>query len=119
MASPVNSEQWAVNSQPSSAEIVGYGANEIWVDVDAASAGMLVMSEVFYPGWNARVNDRAVEVLRANYLFRAVEIPAGASRVKFKYEPVTFTVGIGLGAITILALAGFGIWAQKKSGTSQ
>ena len=89
------------------------------MDVNTASAGVLVMSEVFYPGWNARVNDRDAPVLRANYLFRAVEIPAGASRVKFKYAPITFMVGVGLNAITVLVLAGFGIWSKKKSETSQ
>jgi hypothetical protein len=113
-----NSEQWAVNSQPSTVNIVGYGPNEIWVDVEAASAGVLVMSEVFYPGWNARVNERDAPVLRANYLFRAVEIPAGTSRVKFKYAPISFSIGVGLSAITVLVLAGFGIWSKKKSGTS-
>jgi uncharacterized membrane protein YfhO len=73
---------------------------------------------VFYPGWNARVNERDAPVLRANYLFRAVEIPAGTSRVKFKYAPISFSIGVGLSAITVLVLAGFGIWSKKKSGTS-
>jgi hypothetical protein len=113
------SRQSSVVSQQSTVNIVGYGPNEIWVDVNTASAGVLVMSEVFYPGWNARVNDRDAPVLRANYLFRAVEIPAGASRVKFKYAPITFMVGVGLNAITVLVLAGFGIWSKKKSETSQ
>ncbi|HEX7593339.1 MAG TPA: YfhO family protein, partial [Anaerolineae bacterium] len=47
---PVNSGQWAVNSGQSAAKVIGYGPNEIVLDVNAPSAGVLVLSEVYYPG---------------------------------------------------------------------
>jgi uncharacterized membrane protein YfhO len=83
------------------------------LDVDAPSAGVLVLSEVFYPGWRAWVNDREVEVLRANYLFRAVEISAGAQRVRLLFDPLSFKVGAGLFLVTAVALVGWSVWRRK------
>jgi hypothetical protein len=112
--SAVSRQRSAVSSQRSAVKIVGYGPNEIWLDVDAPSAGVLVLNEVYYPGWRAWVNDREVEILRANYLFRAVEIPAGAQRVRLLYDPASFKVGVGLCAITMLALIGWFVWQVRK-----
>jgi Ca2+/Na+ antiporter len=97
-------EDTSVIGHRSSVTIVGYGPNEIWLDVETARAGMLVFSEVFYPGWRAWVNEREVEIVRANYLFRAVQVPAGASRVRLLYEPRTFHVGIGWFVLTLVGL---------------
>ena len=104
----------ALGSQPSVVKIVGYGPNEILLDVNAASAGVLVLSEVYYPGWRAWVNDREVEVLRANYLFRAMEISAGAQRVRLLYAPWSFKIGAGLFAVTAVALIGWFVWKVRR-----
>ncbi|MCI0478836.1 MAG: YfhO family protein, partial [Anaerolineales bacterium] len=110
----ISGQPSAVSGQPSAVKIVGYGPNEIWLDVDAPSAGVLVLSEVYYPGWRAWVNDREVEVLRANYLFRAVEVSPGAQRVRLLYDPWSFKIGVGLCAITILVLIGWFVWRVRK-----
>jgi hypothetical protein len=96
------------------AQIVGYGPNEIALDVRAVGGGLLVLSEVYYPGWRAWVNDREVSVLRANYLFRAVALDAGASRVRLLYDPLSFKTGAGIFAVTTLALIGWFVWRRKK-----
>lgn len=88
-------------------KIVGYGPNAIALDTDAATAGILILSEVWYPGWRAWVDDHEVEVLHADYLYRAVELPAGAHRVRFQYDPGSFKLGLGLSGITIIMLGGF------------
>jgi uncharacterized membrane protein YfhO len=73
-----------------------------------------VLSEVYYPGWRAWVNDREVEVLRANYLFRAMEISAGAQRVRLLYAPWSFKIGAGLFAVTAVALIGWFVWKVRR-----
>ncbi len=110
-------------TQNADVKIIGYGTNEILLQTNASSAGILVLSEVYYPGWRAWVTDptpgpsperrgeREVEVLRANYLFRAIELPAGAHRVRFLYDPASFKLGAGLFALTLLMLIG---WAARK-----
>lgn len=104
LENPSAAGESTVNSEQSTVKIVGYGANEIVLEVNASSAGWLVLSEVFYPGWKAWVDNQETPVLRANYLFRAIELPAGTHRVRFKYEPMTFTLGAGLALITFVAL---------------
>jgi uncharacterized membrane protein YfhO len=47
----------------------------------------LVLSEVFYPGWEARLDGREVEILCANYIFRAVLVPRGEHTVSLRYRP--------------------------------
>ncbi len=111
---PVSGGPPAGNSGSSSAKIVGYGPNEILLDVNAPSAGVLVLSEIYYPGWRAWVDDREVEVLRADSLFRAVELSAGAHRVRLLYDPASFKLGVGLFAVTALALTAWGVRKRKR-----
>lgn len=96
------------------AQIVGYGPNEILLDVRAAGGGILVLSEVYYPGWRAWENDREVEILRANYLFRAIELPADAQRIRLVYDPPLFKLGAGLFALTVIGLIGGWMWTRRK-----
>ncbi len=110
------SSQQAVGSSQATVKIVGYGPNEILLDVNAPGAGVLVLSEVYYPGWRAWVDDREVDVLRADYLFRAVELPAGAHRVRMLYDPPLFKIGVGLFALTGIALTAWGVWKKKRRG---
>lgn len=58
--------------------------------------GLLVLSEVNYPGWQAYVNGRATRIYEAYGILRAVLLPAGESVVEFRYRPLTFFLGAGL-----------------------
>ena len=112
---PTTASTPAVSRQPSAVKIVGYGPNEIFLDANAPGAGVLILSEVYYPGWRAWVNDSEVEVLRANYLFRAVELPAGVQHVRLLYDPPLFKIGAGLFAVTVFALIGWFAWRKRKN----
>ena len=62
-------------------------ANSVLVEVEAEQAGILVLHDIFYPGWTARIDGDEAPVMRANILFRSVEIPAGHHLVRFEYHP--------------------------------
>jgi hypothetical protein len=66
-----------------------YRANSVAIDVDAPRAGILVLHDPFYPGWQVTVNGVRQPLLHANLLFRGVEVPAGRSRVEFRFEPLS------------------------------
>lgn len=56
-------------------------------NVNTNSPALLFLADNFYPGWKAKVNGRDAKIYRANYTFRAVEVPKGRSSVEFYYSP--------------------------------
>ena len=73
--------------------IVTYEPEHISLEVQAASEGYLVLTDTYYPGWIATVDGQQTPIERADVLFRAVKVPAGAHRVEFRYEPQSFAIG--------------------------
>jgi len=73
------------------------------VKVQAWRPCMLVLSETYFPGWTATVNGQATKILPAYHAFRAVYLPAGEHTVAFSYKPVSFSIGIIVSIITIVA----------------
>jgi uncharacterized membrane protein YfhO len=86
------------------------------IDVTAANSGMLVLSEMYYPGWVAKVNGQATKIYRVDGGLRGIPVSAGGNRVEVEYASTTFRVGA---AISLLTLACFLIgWylTWKRSG---
>ena len=85
-----------------SVQLKEYENNEIVFEVSTEENGLLVTAEVLYPGWNVYVDNEKKEIVHTNYLFRGVEIPKGSHVVKYKYEPLSYRVGIGFLVVTLL-----------------
>jgi hypothetical protein len=67
---------------------------------------LLVLTDVHYPGWIATVDGVEVPILRADYAFRAVSVPAGEHLVEFRYRPASVRYGAwgSLAGLVILSL---------------
>ena len=109
--------------EPSAAEpvpeIVRYEPARIDIKVQAAAPALLVLSDLFYPGWEATVDGRPAEILRANYVMRAVAIPEGAHEVRFLYRPASFRAGVAASAAGCLAVAlliSWRLWTRRRRG---
>jgi hypothetical protein len=72
-----------------SARIVEYSVNDVTVEVESDRAGVLVLHDLYYPGWEVTVDGESRPLLRANLLFRGVEVPAGRHRVAFGFRPLS------------------------------
>jgi hypothetical protein len=72
-----------------------YENGDLDVDTNTTRDGYLVLSEVYYPGWRARIDGRDVPVERADYLITALPLPAGKHHVAYRYDPISFKVGAG------------------------
>jgi hypothetical protein len=74
------------------------------VTVETTSRGWLVMPDVWYPGWKARIDDDSTELMHANFLFRAVEVPEGIHEVEVIYQPLSFYLGILISLVVLLGI---------------
>ncbi len=69
------------------ARIVTYANTEVTVDVEAASGGFLLLNDVWHPWWRAEVDGAPAPILKADVLFRAVQVEPGRHRVRFVFHP--------------------------------
>ncbi|MBC8506497.1 MAG: YfhO family protein [Anaerolineales bacterium] len=84
--------------------------NHLQINVKGDSFGWLIVSDVWYPGWQVSVDGIPAQLLRANYLFRAVQIPQGEHTVQFDYRPLEFYIGA---LLSFVILGAYLIAAQK------
>lgn len=91
---------------------------QLVLSVDAPQAGFVVLTDTFYPGWQASVDDAPAVIWPANVAFRAVAVPAGPHRVKFWYRPQSFIVGAWISVLTVGATLLAGLVAYRRAGSS-
>jgi hypothetical protein len=89
-------------------EITRYEAREVTLRVETACTGLVVLSDTYFPGWQATVNDEPADIHPTNMALRGVVVEAGASEVVFRYQPGNFRVGIfvAFGAVVTVVAVG-------------
>jgi uncharacterized membrane protein YfhO len=98
------------------AEVTFYSPNKIVVQASLSSPGLLVLSELCYPGWRAYDNGQEVKIHRANYLMRSVHLEAGRHTVEFVYDPLSFRVGRWVSAGAVLGLIVYVVSVIRRRG---
>ena len=88
-------------------ELVAYEPNYLKYEVDSPTGGTIVFSEIYYPGWRSSIDGQEADHGRANYILRAMNVPAGKHVVEFSFDPVSLhvTENIAFIALGILVLA--------------
>jgi hypothetical protein len=85
-------------------------------DVEAEGQTALVVRDGFDPAWHATVNGASAPVWRANARHLAVPVSAGLSRVELRHRPWQLPVGLALGGLRALVLAGL-CWPRRRTGS--
>jgi hypothetical protein len=85
--------------------IIQYSPETVRIDVQTAAAGMLVLSDVIYPAWRARVDDAPAKFYVADGELRAVAIPSGIHTLEFQYSSAALPLGAAITGLTVLVLA--------------
>jgi hypothetical protein len=96
----------AVQDTASIVQITSYEPNRLTYDVNSGKGGVLVFSEIYYPGWTATVDGQAVEIGRVNYILRAIHIQPGQHQVELAFFPksVNMTETVAYIAFALLLL---------------
>jgi hypothetical protein len=72
-----------------SVTIKSYRRNSVLLDVNTDRKSIVVLHDIYYPGWEATVDGKVEPILRTNVLFRGVEVPAGHHVVEFEFRPMS------------------------------
>ena len=101
-------------------ELFTYQPNHLVYEASTKSPQLAVFSEVYYPkGWNAYINGKPAEYFRANYVLRAMVIPAGNNKIEFKFEPKVIQTGSTISLVSsiiflLILLSGLYFAFRKK-----
>jgi hypothetical protein len=89
------------------ADIQSYTNNTIGLKVFTPKKGILVLSEIYFPGWNAYVDGQATHIYRADWSLRALVVDQGEHKIELRYEPTSFFHGAAISLSTLgLCIAG-------------
>jgi O-antigen/teichoic acid export membrane protein len=123
---PIPETLWPL--QP--ADVITYAPNSVFIDVEMPGPGWLVLADSYSPGWKAYRSDLTeyipdpkaepegeveLDIVRANGNFRAVWLEAGDHRVRFKYTPMSFKLGLYgsfMAVIVLILLVAFWLWGR-------
>ena len=88
------------------ARITRYEPNRVTIEVSTSEAAILLLADVNYPGWKAYIDSDETPIATGNYLFRAVEVPAGDHVIEFRYESDVIRTGEIISAVSFALLIG-------------
>ena len=99
--------------------LTNYSPDELKYRYNATHDAMVVFSEIYYAdGWQAFIDGKPVPHLRADYVLRALPVPAGAHTIEFKFEPKAYAVGNGVSLVAsialLLALVAAGMYVARR-----
>jgi hypothetical protein len=102
-------------------EILQRTPTSLTLNVDSPTDGLLVLSEVYFPGWRAVLDGQTTRILRTDYVLRGVPVAAGQHRLELMYRPLTFIWGAAISGLTlaVVALLGVRLCRRRKARTSQ
>jgi len=108
-----------VLSPESAARIVKYQPNRLTIETSASMPTVLVVSEIFYPGWEVSVDGQPGQLLLTDYLLRGVALPAGAHNIEMNYSAPAARNGAIISGLTLILLFSFVIYAARPKRLSQ
>jgi hypothetical protein len=73
---------------PSRARLTSYRNTSVEIEVESTCGGFVVLNDIWHPWWSATLDGEPVDILRANVLFRAVQVPSGRHKLRFEFHAI-------------------------------
>ena len=101
------SNNQGVSDNSGKVTLTSYEPNELKYDVSSQKGGIIVFSEIYYPGWTATVDGQETEIGRVDYVLRALAVKAGSHKVVLTFKPksIAVTEAIAYTALALLVVA--------------
>lgn len=101
----------------STIRLTSYEPNQLVYETSSPQDGIVVFSEIYYPGWTAAIDGKPADIARADYILRAMNVPAGKHTIEMRFDPQSLhiTEGIAYGAMALLLVGVIIlIWIYRK-----
>lgn len=103
-----------------SVTIATYLPEKVVIAAKTESPSFLVLTDTYFPGWEARIDGQPAKIYQADYLFRAVRLEPGEHQVEFKYKPKDFYLGATISLVTVGLIILFALfWLIRRQLTSK
>ncbi|MFK2305524.1 YfhO family protein [Bacteroides fragilis] len=102
----------------STIRLTSYEPNQLVYETSSPQDGIVVFSEIYYPGWTATIDGKPADIARADYILRAMNVPAGKHTIEMRFDPQSLhiTEGIAYGAMALLLVGVIIlIWIYRKN----
>ena len=102
----------APESDRSQVTITQYEDNRVELEARMENAGLVLLTDTYYPGWKVYVDGKRAELYPTDYLFRGVFVSEGEHKIEFVYDPASFKIGVAISVAALLAL--LGLWGFER-----
>ena len=95
----------------STIRLTSYEPNQLVYETSSPQDGIVVFSEVYYPGWTATIDGKPADIARADYILRAMNVPAGKHTIEMRFDPQSLHItAMALLLVGVIIL----IWIYRK-----
>jgi hypothetical protein len=105
----------AVGGKPGEVRLVELAPDRVVCEATLRQPGFVLLLDAYDPGWKASVDGSAAPLLRANGVFRAVPVAAGAHAVEFRYRPASLSIGLAASTLSLVGGLAFALCRSARA----
>ena len=110
----INKLKLSNDNEINNVNIISYETNNVLIETSNFDASILILTDVYYPGWKAFIDGTETKIYRADGLVKAIFVPEGEHTIEFVYLPESYNTGITISLITAFILVAIYFVSRNK-----